>query len=81
MTEIVLGIVLLTVIVLLLAVTVMFARSILSPSRPAVLTVNGSSKFDTSTGVKLLSALNETVSSCHRPVPVRAPAVCAGSRS
>ena len=71
MTEIVLGIVLLTAIVLVLAITVMFARSILSPSRPAVLTVNGSSKFDTSTGVKLLAALNDN--------GILVPSACAGA--
>ena len=71
MTEIVLGIGLLTAIVLLLAIMVMFARSILSPSRPAVLTVNGSSKFDTSTGIKLLSALHDN--------DILVPSACAGA--
>ncbi|MEM5470176.1 NADH:ubiquinone reductase (Na(+)-transporting) subunit F [Hoeflea sp. AS60] len=71
MTEIVLGIVLLTVIVLLLAITVMFVRSILSPSRPAVLTLNGSTRFDTSTGLKLLAALNDN--------GILVPSACAGA--
>jgi Na+-transporting NADH:ubiquinone oxidoreductase subunit F len=71
MTEIVLGIFLLTVIVLVLAITVMFARSILSPSRPAVLTVNGSSEFDAKTGVKLLTALNDN--------GILVPSACAGA--
>jgi Na+-transporting NADH:ubiquinone oxidoreductase subunit F len=71
MTEIVLGIFLLTVIVLVLAITVMFARSILSPSRPAVLTVNGSSEFDAKTGVKLLTVLNDN--------GILVPSACAGA--
>ncbi|AKH98997.1 NADH:ubiquinone oxidoreductase, Na(+)-translocating, F subunit [Hoeflea sp. IMCC20628] len=71
MTEIVLGIGLLTAIVLVLAITVMGARSILSPSRPASLTVNGSSKFDTRTGVKLLAALNDN--------GILVPSACAGA--
>lgn len=71
MTEIVLGIGLLTAIVLVLAITVMFARSILSPSRPASLTVNGSSRFDTRTGVKLLAALNDN--------GILVPSACAGA--
>ncbi|KJS10107.1 MAG: hypothetical protein VR78_14770 [Hoeflea sp. BRH_c9] len=69
--EIVLGIVLLTAIVLALAVMVMVARSILSPSRPAILTVNGSSKFDIQTGVKLLAALNDN--------GILVPSACAGA--
>jgi Na+-transporting NADH:ubiquinone oxidoreductase subunit F len=52
MTEIVLGTLLLTLIVLSLALTVMLARSILSPSRPATLTVNGSTELETRTGIK-----------------------------
>ncbi|WP_339756577.1 NADH:ubiquinone reductase (Na(+)-transporting) subunit F [uncultured Hoeflea sp.] len=71
MTEIVLGILLLTVIVLVLAITVMMARSILSPSRPAVLTVNGSNHFDTRTGIKLLSALHDN--------DILIPSACAGA--
>jgi len=71
MTEIVLGIVLLTAIVLALAVTVMVARSILSPSRPAVLTVNGATTINTRTGIKLLSALNDN--------GILVPSACAGA--
>lgn len=71
MTEIVLGIVLLTAIVLALAIMVMVARSILSPSRPAILTVNGSSKFDIQTGVKLLTALHDN--------GILVPSACAGA--
>jgi len=71
MTEIFLGIGLLTAIVLVLAIMVMFARSILSPSRPAVLTVNGSTKFHTNTGLKLLSALNDN--------GILVPSACAGA--
>lgn len=71
MKEIVLGILLLTAIIVLLAMTVMMARSLLSPSRPAVLTVNGSSRFDTSTGTKLLSALQDN--------GILIPSACAGA--
>ena len=71
MMEIVLGIGLLTAIVLLLAIMVMFARSILSPSRSAALTVNGSTKIDTHTGVKLLAALNDS--------GILVPSACAGA--
>ncbi|MGJ8571522.1 MAG: NADH:ubiquinone reductase (Na(+)-transporting) subunit F [Hoeflea sp.] len=71
MMEIVLGILLLTGIILMLAITVMVARSLLSPSHPAVLTVNGSSQFDTSTGIKLLSALQDN--------GILIPSACAGA--
>lgn len=71
MTEIFLGILLLTAIILLLAITVMVARSLLSPSRPAVLTVNGASHFKTSTGIKLLSALHDN--------DILIPSACAGA--
>lgn len=71
MTQILLGTVLLTVIVLALSALVMAARSILAPSRPAVLTVNGATRFDTRTGVKLLSALNDN--------GILVPSACAGA--
>ena len=71
MTEIVLGVLLLTAIILMLAIMVMVARSLLSPSHPAVLTVNGSSQFDTRTGGKLLSALHEN--------GILVPSACAGA--
>lgn len=65
------GTVLLTGIVLALALTVMLARSILSPSRPAVLTVNSATELDTRTGVKLLGALNDN--------NILVPSACAGA--
>jgi Na+-transporting NADH:ubiquinone oxidoreductase subunit F len=71
MIEIVMGSILLTLIVLALALTVMLARSILSPSRPATLTVNASSEFETSTGTKLLAALNDN--------GILVPSACAGA--
>lgn len=71
MTEIVLGVLLLTAIIVLLAITVMVARSLLSPSRPAVLTVNGASQFDTRTGGKLLNALQGN--------GILIPSACAGA--
>lgn len=71
MTEIILGSVLLTAIILALAITVMIARSVLSPSRPAVLTVNGSTKFETCTGIKLLVGLNDN--------GILVPSACAGA--
>lgn len=71
MTEVILGIVLLTAITLSLAVTVMLARALLSPSRPAKLTVNGLTAIDTLTGVKLLTALNDN--------GILVPSACAGA--
>lgn len=71
MTEIVLGTLLLTLIVLALALTVMLARSVLSPSRPATLTVNRSTELETRTGTKLLAALNDN--------GILVPSACAGA--
>ncbi len=71
MTEIVLGTLLLTVIVLLLTLTVIAARSVLVPSRPATVTVNEGSTIDARTGDRLLGVLNDA--------GILIPSACAGA--
>ncbi len=71
MTEIVLGTLLLTAIVLLLTLTVIAARNVLVPSRPATVTVNDGSKIDARTGDRLLGVLNDA--------GILIPSACAGA--
>ncbi len=71
MSEILFGSLLLTVIVLVLAVIVVLARSVLMPVRSAVLTVNGQTELQTHTGQKLLSSLLEN--------DILVPSACAGA--
>lgn len=71
MTDIFLGSLVLIVLVLALSGVVIAARSILAPSRPATLTLNGTTKIATETGRKLLSALNDN--------DVLIPSACAGA--
>ena len=59
MTEIGIGVLLLVGLVLALTMAVLLARAVLIPSRPAVVTVNGSRRIDARTGAKLLGVLNE----------------------
>lgn len=58
MTDIVLGSFLFTIIVVLLALTVVGARSILMPATSVVVTVNDSRKIDARAGLRLLGILN-----------------------
>jgi Na+-transporting NADH:ubiquinone oxidoreductase subunit F len=71
MSEILFGSLLLTAIVLALAAIVMFARSVLMPVRPAMLTVNGRTELQTQTGQKLLSSLLGN--------DILVPSACAGA--
>lgn len=71
MSEILLGTVLLTALLLLLALAVLAARAVISPMRPATVTVNGSTSVPALTGEKLLAALNEH--------GVLVPSACAGA--
>lgn len=71
MDEILLGAFLLTALVLVLALLVIGARSILVPSRPATVTVNGATDILTTTGKKLLTALSDN--------GVLIPSACAGA--
>jgi len=57
MTQILLATLLMVVLILALALVVMAARSVLVPSRPVRLTVNGRKEVETLTGEKLLDAL------------------------
>ncbi len=57
MTEIVLGSLLLTLVVLALSLTVMAARALLVPQRPVTVTVNGGREIPARTGAKLLGVL------------------------
>lgn len=71
MTEIVAGTLLLTAITLVLTLTVLGARRVLSPMRPATVTVNGAQDIATVTGERLLGALNDN--------GVLIPSACAGA--
>ena len=71
MSEIALGILLLTGLVLALTVMVMLARSVLMPSRPAHVTVNGRTELATTTGTKLLGVLNDA--------GILVPSACGGA--
>lgn len=70
MTEILLGIVLFTVIVMLLAGVVLAARAFLLPSNKVIVTVNGAREIATRAGMRLLGALLDG------GIPV--PAACGG---
>ena len=71
MIEIVSGTMLLTLIVLALTLAVQTARRLLSPMRPVTVTVNGTERIATTTGEKLLGALNDN--------GVLVPSGCAGA--
>lgn len=71
MSAILFGIVLLVVIVLALTAMVTGARSVLIPSRAALLSVNGATTFDVRTSQKLLDALHDH--------DVLVPSACAGA--
>lgn len=71
MTEIVFGSAITVALVLLLSIVVMAVRALLMPSHPATLTINGSTKITTTTGQKLLSALNDN--------GILIPSACAGA--
>ena len=71
MTEIVTGTLLLTLIVLALTLAVQTARRLLSPMYPVTVTVNGTERIATTTGEKLLGALNDN--------GVLVPSACAGA--
>ena len=71
MTEIITGTLLLTLIVLALTLAVQTARHLLSPMVPVTITVNGTERIETTTGKKLLGALNDN--------GVLVPSACAGA--
>lgn len=71
MNEIFFGSVLLIVLVMVLTVLVVAARSVLMPSRPVVVTVNSGTQIKAHTGEKLLAALNDN--------GVLVPSACAGA--
>ncbi|CAN0566936.1 unnamed protein product, partial [Laminaria digitata] len=71
MNEVVFGSIALIVLVLVLTTLVVLARNLLMPARAAVLTVNGNTELATSTGEKLLSALNDN--------GILIPSACAGA--
>lgn len=71
MTDILFGSALLITLVLVLTVMVVLARAALMPERPATLTVNTQTRIATTTGQKLLSALNDN--------GVLVPSACAGA--
>ena len=71
MTEIIAGTLLLLAITLTLTLTVLVARRVLSPMRPATITVNETQDIATTTGQKLLSALNDN--------GILIPSACAGA--
>ncbi len=71
MTEILFGSALVIALVLVLTTTVILARAALMPERPATLTVNTHTPIATTTGQKLLSALNDH--------GVLVPSACAGA--
>lgn len=71
MSEIVLGTLLLTALLILLTLAVLAARSVLTPMKPAKLTVNDDTAFDVHTNEKLLAALHEN--------DVLVPSACAGA--
>lgn len=71
MSEILLGTVFLTALLLLLTGAVLGARSVLAPRRPATITVNGMTRIAAQTGERLLGALNDQ--------GVLVPSACAGA--
>ena len=71
MTEIAFGTAVVIILVLALSLMVMAARQVLMPARPATLTVNGATTIPTTTGQKLLAALDEN--------GVHVPSACAGA--
>jgi Na+-transporting NADH:ubiquinone oxidoreductase subunit F len=71
MTEILLGTAVFTVIVMLLALTVMAARAILLPSYAVTVTVNDTRRLPARTGLKLLGALLDG--------GIAVPAACGGT--
>lgn len=71
MTQIALATGLIVVLVLALSLIVITARAILSPARPALITVNGSTEVTGTTGAKLLSVLNDG--------GIAVPSACAGA--
>ncbi|PJI84367.1 Na+-transporting NADH:ubiquinone oxidoreductase subunit F [Yoonia maricola] len=71
MTEILFGSVVVIALVLVLTATVILARAALMPERPATLTVNTHTPIATTTGQKLLSALNTN--------GILVPSACAGA--
>ena len=71
MTDILAGTLLLTALIALLTLTVLTARRLLSPMRPVTVSVNGTKDIETTTGQKLLSALNDH--------GVLVPSACAGA--
>ncbi len=70
MSEVLLGIVIFSLVVLALALVVLAARALLLPSRKVSIVVNGQQTFDAQTGQKLLFALRDA------GIPV--PSTCAG---
>ncbi len=71
MTEILFGSALVIALVLVLTTTVILARAALMPERPATLTINTHTPIATTTGQKLLAALNDH--------GVLVPSACAGA--
>ena len=71
MSEIVLGSILFTVIVLILAMVVMGARALLLPAEEVAVTVNGSRRFGAWTGRKLLGVLTDA--------GIALPSTCGGA--
>ncbi len=71
MTEIILGMALLTAIVLMLTAAVILARRVLLPSKPVAITVNGRENIAATTGDKLLAALGQG--------GILIPSTCAGA--
>lgn len=59
MSEVILGSAVFVAIVLLLAISVLFVRAVLVPSRPVTITLNHNRQITAKTGTKLLSALAE----------------------
>lgn len=70
MSDILLGSIVLVLLVLVLSGLVVMARGFLLPSRPATITINGTTDLDVRTGQKLLSALLDG--------GVLIPSACAG---
>ncbi|MGR3660663.1 MAG: NADH:ubiquinone reductase (Na(+)-transporting) subunit F [Paracoccaceae bacterium] len=71
MTEIILGSLLLTGLILLLTLMVIAARNFLTQSKPATVTVNETTQIDTQTGSKLLNVLSDN--------GILIPSACAGA--
>lgn len=71
MTEIALGSLLLTALILMLTLAVVFIRAVLLPTKPANIIINGTTNIKTQTGTRLLLALTSN--------DVLIPAACAGA--